>query len=105
MALKFKFAFSILLVYQVKLVLLIFIKIVLLHRLIYYFIFDNRSVQIIDVVGVVEKKTSEAGGKYKMTFISLDNVFAKMYNTMISKIYALFYAIKLNIKFIDVFNY
>ena len=48
LALKLKFSLPILPVYQVKLVLLIFVKIVLLHRLMYHFIIDNVKIQIID---------------------------------------------------------
>ena len=39
-----------------------------------------------------------------MIFASLDNIFAKMYNAMISKIYTLLYNIKLDTKVIDIFS-
>lgn len=104
LALRFKFAFLILLICKVKFVLLIFVKIALLHKLIYRFIIDNKSVQIIDKVGNVKWKIGEVGGKYKVIFISSDYIFAKVYITMISKIYVLLYGIKLNIKFTDVFG-
>lgn len=48
--LRFKFVLLILPVYEIKLILLIFVKITLLYRLIYYFIVTNRSIQIIDKV-------------------------------------------------------
>lgn len=49
--LEAKFALPLLPVYEVKLFLLVFVKIALLCRFIYHFIVNNRSVQIIDKVG------------------------------------------------------
>lgn len=104
LALKFKFAFPILPVCEIKLVFLVFVKIAL-YRLMYYFIVDNRNVQIIDKVESVRWRASEAGNKCRVTFINLDNILTKVYSAMISRIYALLYSIKLNIKFTDVFGY
>lgn len=50
LALRFKFTFPILLVYKIKLGLLVFIKIVLFFIFMYCFIFDNKSIQIIDKI-------------------------------------------------------
>ena len=104
LALRFKFALPILPVYKVKLVFLVFVKIALLRRLMYRFIVDNRSVEIIDKDGGVRLRTNEAGGKCKVTSASLDNVFAKVYSAMISRIYALLYGITLGTKFTDAFG-
>ncbi len=48
LTLRSKFALPILPICEVKLVLLIFVKITLLCRLIYHFIVDNKSIQIIN---------------------------------------------------------
>lgn len=48
MALIFKFAFSILLICKIKLVLLVFVKIALLHNFIDRFIVDDKIVSIIN---------------------------------------------------------
>lgn len=105
LALKFKFAFSILLICEVKLVFLVFIKITRLRRIIYHFIVNNKTIQIIDKAESVRWRTDKAGNKRKEIVANLDNIFAKVYNTMISKIYALLYDIKLGTKFTNVFSY
>lgn len=104
LALKFKFALQILLVYEVKLVFLTFVKITLLHRLIYCFIIDTKSVQIIDKTKGARSRTRKTGGKRKVTYASLDNIFAKMYSVLISRIYTLLHSIKLGTKFTNVFG-
>lgn len=48
LAWRFKFVFPIPPINEVKLVFLIFVKIALLYKLIYYFIIDNKSIYIID---------------------------------------------------------
>ena len=104
LALKFKFALPILPVCKVKLVFLVFVKIALFYRLMYHFIVDNGSVQIIDKAGGVRWRTNEAGGKSGVTSTSSDNVFAKVYSAMMSKIHALLYDIKLGTKFTNAFG-
>lgn len=104
LALRFKFALLILLVYEIKLNLFVFVKIALLYRLIYCFIIDNRSIQIIDKVGGVRWRTGKAGGKCRMTSASSDNDFTKMYSTIISRIYISLYGIKLDTKFTNAFG-
>lgn len=102
LALRYKFILPILSVYKIKLIFPVFVQIALLRRLIYHFIIDNKSIQIIDKAKSIKKRTGEAGGKCKVTSASSDNVLAKVYSAMISRIYTWLYSIKLGIKFTDV---
>lgn len=56
LALRFQFLLLILSVYKKKLTFYIFIKITLLHRLIYCFIVDNRNIQIINKNKILDKR-------------------------------------------------
>lgn len=47
---------------------------------------------------------SKTGSKYKIVFIDLKNIFLKMYNTVIYRIYAFLYNIKLCTKFTKAFD-
>lgn len=105
LALKFKFALSILPVYKIKLVFLVFVKIALLYRLIYHFVVDDKIIQIIDKARSVKWKINETSSKSKMISTNLNNVLTKVYSIMISKINALFYSIKLDTKLMEAFGY
>lgn len=76
----------------------------MLCKLVYYFIINNNSIQIIYKAESLRWRVDEAGNKKKETFISLDNIFAKIYNVVIYRIYALLYNIKLGIEFTNIFD-
>lgn len=86
LALRFKFPLPVLPVSEVKLVFFVFVKIDLLRGLMYRFIVDNRGVQIIDKAGGVRWRIGEADSKRRVTSASSDNILAKMYSAMISRI-------------------
>lgn len=48
---------------------------------------------------------NKASNKNKMIFTMLNNIFAKVYSTMICEIYTLLYSIKHDTKFMNVFGY
>lgn len=102
--LKFKFALLILLIYEVKVFILIIIKIPLLYKLLYCFIVYIKGIKIIDEARNIRKKIGEISNKQKLTSTSLNNIVGKIYSVIISKIYILLYGITLNTKFTDVFN-
>lgn len=78
---------------------------IILHRakLIYYLVVDDEDRKIIDKAWCIWKKIGEASSKSRITFICSNNIFAKVYNTVICRIYTLLYSIKLNIKLAKVF--
>ena len=61
----------------------------LLYKFIYGFIVNNKNIKIIE----------------KIKYIGLNIIFVKIYISIIYKIYALLYNIKLNIKFISIFSF
>lgn len=104
LASKLTFALWMLAFCEIKLVLFVFVKITLLHRLVYYFIVDNRDIQIIDKAAKIKWKIDEVGGKIKVTSICLNDVLAKVYSIVICKINATMNSIKLSIEFTDAFR-
>lgn len=104
LALTLKFALPILVVCEIKFVLLIFVKIVLLHGLVYRFIVDNKDIQIIDKVGSVRWRNGEASGKSKVISTCSNDILAKIYSAVICRINALLYGVKLSTEFIDAFG-
>lgn len=88
---------------EMKLVLLIFDEIVLLCRLVYYFMIDYRSAKIIDRVKYVWWRIDETSNKRRISFGNMDNIIAKVYRPVIYKRYNLLPNVKHNIKFMDVF--
>lgn len=66
---------------------------------------NNKCIKIIDKIKYVKFKTSKMSNNCKMTFISSDNIFIKIYSAIKSKIYNILYSIRLGIKFINIFNY
>lgn len=81
--LKFKFAFLILQVCEIKLALLVVIQIDLFYRLMYCFIIDNNNIQIIVKAGNVKCRTGKADNKQKKISIIWDKIFANVYNAII----------------------
>lgn len=105
LALKFEFVLLILAIYEIKLVILVFVEVILLHRFVYSLIIDDKGIQIIDKAGCIRWRISEAGDKSKVSSTYLNNVLTKMYSAVIYRIYASWYSIKLDIKFTNIFGY
>ena len=103
LAWKFIFMILSLTICEMKLVLLIFDEIVLLCRLVYYFMIDYRSAKIIDRVKYVWWRIDETSNKRRISFGNMDNIIAKVYRPVIYKRYNLLPNVKHNIKFMDVF--
>lgn len=70
----------------------------------YHFIVDDRSIENINKTGYFQQRVDEAGVRSKMTFTCSNNVFARVYSTMICRIYILLYSYMLSIKLLKVFD-
>lgn len=60
---------------------------------------------MIEKAEYVFQRVNQTGGKRKTATSGLDEVFSKVYNTVIYKIYAFLYSIKLHTKFTKTFCY
>lgn len=92
----FEFTFSILAIYEIKLIFFVFVQVVLLYRLVYDFVVDNRNIEILDKAGFIYWRICKTGGISRMISTCLDDIFIKIYDTVIFRIYVSLYIIKHN---------
>lgn len=104
LATGFESAFPILAIREIYLIILDFVKVALLHWLMYGLVVDNRGIEIIDEAGCVPWRVCEAGGECGMASTGPNDVFSEVYSAVICRIHASLYSIELRTELTKAFG-